>query len=399
MAAGPGQSQSSHDDAADDQPADKPQGHASDKDQAKHQGEAGDNGDDKDDGEDKSSKAREFFKRPIVLIVGGIILLAVVIGALVFWLNARQWETTDDAFVDTHIVRVAPQVSGEVTQILVGDNQLVKAGEPLVYIDSADQQTKVAQAQAQRAQAQAQVDQAVAQVAVNQASYQQARADAASAAAQADNAASDLARYRALQRVNAQAVSQQQLDQATSQARQTAAQHEAAIKAADSKAEQVRASQTQIKSGQDQVHAADAQLGEANINLGYARLVAPVDGHIAQKTVAAGNYVQPGAELLAIVPTAIWITANFKETQLDHMRPGQFVKLHVDACPSARIEGHVDSIQRGAGQAFGILPPENATGNYVKVVQRVPVKIVFDQLPKDCPLGPGMSVEPSVKVR
>ena len=395
MAAGPGKSQSSRDDVADDQP----QGQASDKDQAKDRDSSGENGDGKDDGEEKGAKARAFFKRPIVLIIVGVVVLLVLIGALIFWLNARQWESTDDAFVDTHIVRVAPQVSGEVTQVLVGDNQLVKAGEPLVYIDSADQQTKVAQAQAQRAQAQAQVDQAVAQVAVNQASYQQARADAVSAAAQAENAASDLARYRALQRVNALAVSQQQLDQATSQARQTAAQHEAAVKAADSKAEQVRASQTQIKSGQDQVHAADAQLGEANINLGYARLVAPVDGHIAQKTVAAGNYVQPGTELLAIVPTAIWITANFKETQLAHMRPGQFVKLRVDACAGAKIQAHVDSIQRGAGQAFGILPPENATGNYVKVVQRVPVKIVFDQLPKDCPLGPGMSVEPSVKVR
>jgi membrane fusion protein (multidrug efflux system) len=400
MAAGPGQSQSSRDAASDSGPADKPQDQASDKDQGKAPASTDDKGDgDNDDGEEKGSKAREFFKRPIVLIVGGVILLAVLIGALMFWLNARQWEATDDAFVDTHIVRVAPQVAGEVTQVLVTDNQLVKAGQPLVDIDSADQQTKVAQAQAQRAQAQAQVDQATAQVAVNQASYLQARADTASAAAQAENASRDLARYQALQRANALAVAQQQLDQATTQARQTAAQEQSAIKAADAKAEQVRLSQTQIKSGLDQVRAAEAELNEASINLGYAHLFAPVGGHIAQKTVAAGNYVQPGTELLAIVPTAIWITANFKETQLDHMRPGQFVKLHVDACPSARIEGHVDSIQRGAGQAFGILPPENATGNYVKVVQRVPVKIVFDQLPKDCPLGPGMSVEPSVKVR
>jgi len=391
MAVGPRPSQSERGRS----PPDGDGGHDRDSGDDAGKGRPDDDGDD----EEKGGKAGEFFKRPIVLIVGGIVLLVILIGGLIFWLNARQWETTDDAFVDTHIVRVAPQISGEVTQVLVGDNQLVKAGQPLVYIDSADQQTKVAQAQAQRAQAQAQVDQATAQVAVNQASYQQARADVASSAAQADNAARDLARYQALQRANALAVAQQQLDQSTMQARQTAAQEQSAIKAADAKAEQVRLSQTQIKSGLDQVRAAEAQLNDAGITLDYARLYAPVDGHIAQKTVAAGNYVQPGTELLAIVPTAIWITANFKETQLAHMRPGQFVKLRIDACAGARIEGHVDSIQRGAGQAFGILPPENATGNYVKVVQRVPVKIVFDRLPRDCPLGPGMSVEPSVKVR
>jgi membrane fusion protein (multidrug efflux system) len=147
------------------------------------------------------------------------------------------------------------------------------------------------------------------------------------------------------------------------------------------------------------VRAAAAQLNEASINAGYAQIIAPVRGHVAQKTVAVGNYVQPGTQLLAIVPLDIWVTANFKETQLALMRVGQRVDIHVDACPKDHIRGHVDSIQRGAGQAFGILPPENATGNYVKVVQRVPVKILFDDHPADCPLGPGMSVEPRVRVR
>ena len=114
---------------------------------------------------------------------------------------------------------------------------------------------------------------------------------------------------------------------------------------------------------------------------------------------ATGNYVQPGTQLMAIVPLAVWITANYKETQLDLMRVNQKAFIKVDACPHAKVEGHVDSIQRGAGQAFAILPPENATGNYVKVVQRVPVKIVIDQAPKDCTIGPGMSVQPKVKVR
>jgi membrane fusion protein (multidrug efflux system) len=154
----------------------------------------------------------------------------------------------------------------------------------------------------------------------------------------------------------------------------------------------------QIASAQAQIKVLDAQIATARLNLGYAHIVAPVDGHVAQRSVAPGNYVSPGQELMALVPQQLWVTANFKETQLKLMRRGQHVSVSVDSC-DRNIEGHVDSIQRGAGQAFGILPPENATGNFVKVVQRVPVKIVLDRIPQGCILGPGMSVEPSVTVR
>jgi membrane fusion protein (multidrug efflux system) len=339
------------------------------------------------------------FKNPLVLIIGGIVLLAIVVGGLLFWLHARNYQSTDDAFVDVQIVRVAPQIAGQVTQVLVGDNQRVSPGQRLVDIDSADAQTRVAQAQAQEAQAQSQVDNAKAQVSVAQAAYQQSLADVASAQAQADNAARDLDRFVGLQTTNPAAVAQQQFDQAAAQARTTAAQLVGARKAAKAKADQVTATRTQISSGQQQVKAAHALLQAAQINYGYAALSAPVAGTIAQKSVQVGNYVQPGTQLMAIVPLAVWITANYKETQLELMRPGQKVFIKVDACPKVKVEGHVDSIQRGAGQAFAILPPENATGNYVKVVQRVPVKIVIDQAPKDCAFGPGMSVEPKVQVR
>jgi membrane fusion protein (multidrug efflux system) len=237
------------------------------------------------------------------------------------------------------------------------------------------------------------------QVSVAEADYEQARAQTASAKAQADNAATDFARYRGLQQANPAAVAQQQVDQAAAEARTTAAQYAAAQKAEKSKADQVTAAKTQVKSGEQQVKAAESELQAAKINLGYATLTAPLYGTVAQKSVAPGNYVQPGTQMMAIVPMQLWITANYKETQLDLMRPKQKVTIKVDACPHAKIDGHVDSIQRGAGQAFAILPAENATGNYVKVVQRVPVKILIDDLPKDCPLGPGMSVEPKVKVR
>lgn len=374
---------------------------AKDKDGAPDQDQRADKDDaSKKDGDGKDDEKKGgLAQHPIVIIVGVIVLVVAIIGAILFWLNARNYQSTDDAFVDTHIVRLAPQIAGRVTQVLVTDNQLVQAGQPVATLDSADVQTKVAQADAQRAQAESQVDNARVQISVNQAAYQQSLADVAAAQAQADNAARDLARYRALQAANPAAVAQQQIDQAVAQARQTAAQLASAQRAAKARAEQIRAAQTQVASGQDQVHAAQSELNSANVNYGYTNLVAPVAGHVAQKSVAVGNYAQPGTQLLAIVPLEIWVTANFKETQLDLMRVGQHVAIKVDACPHDKIEGHVDSIQRGAGQAFGILPPENATGNYVKVVQRVPVKIVFDHPPQDCPLGPGMSVEPTVRVR
>jgi membrane fusion protein (multidrug efflux system) len=349
--------------------------------------------------EEPKKKKKGLLQRPLLLGIGATLFVIVVIGALIWWLNARKFETSDDAFIDAHIVRLAPQIAGRVTQVLADDNALVQPGQTLIQIDSADAQTRVAQNQAQKAQAQSQVDTALAQIRVNQAAYHQAQADVAAATAQADNAARDLARYEALQRVNPAAVAQQQFDQAQTAAEQTAAQRDSATRAAASRLAQIDATRSQVSAGRAQVNAAQAELNAAGINLGYNRLVSPLAGHIAQKTVAVGNYVQPGTQLMAIVPLKMWVTANFKETQLAHMRVGQHVDVRVDACPSDRVTGHVDSIQRGAGQAFGILPPENATGNYVKVVQRVPVKIVLDSVPDHCPIGPGMSVEPKVRVR
>jgi membrane fusion protein (multidrug efflux system) len=344
-------------------------------------------------------KKKGLLQRPVLLVSFALAFILLAGGALLWWLHARHFESTDDAFIDAHVVRLAPQIAGRVTQVLVSDNQLVRAGEPMVILDSADIATRVAQAQAQKAQAQAQVDNALAQIQVNQAAYQQSLADIAAARAPAANAATDLARYRNLAAINPAAVAQQQLDQAQALASQTAAQLQSAVRASRTRAEQVTASRTQVAAGREQVRASEAQLNDASINLGYAQIVAPIDGNVAEKTVAIGNYVQPGTELLAIVPLRVWITANFKETQLPLMRVGQSVDVRVDACAAKHITGRVQSIQRGAGQAFAILPPQNATGNFVKVVQRVPVKILLDNPPSDCPLGPGMSVEPRVRVR
>jgi len=327
--------------------------------------------DDQPDDDGSGSGSPSFFSSRIFKLGAAAAALVLVVAGIVWWLHARHYENTDDAFIDTHIVQLSPQVLGRITRVYVNDNQQVTKGQPLVEIDPADVQAKLAQAQAQAAQAES--------------VYQQDVAADAGLKAQAERAERDADRYRTLQQATVQAVSQQNIDQAITTARNATAQAEA--------------SKAKIASDEAQIAVAKAQVQAAQLNVNYTHIVAPVDGHVAQRSVAEGNYVTPGQALMAIVPLEIWVTANFKETQLAHMRVGQPVTVRVDACPSARIEGRVDSLQRGAGQAFGILPPENATGNFVKVVQRVPVKIVLNNIPKDCTLGPGMSVEPTVTVR
>jgi membrane fusion protein (multidrug efflux system) len=327
-------------------------------------------GEDEDDGAKKDGKPR-FYQSLWFKIVLVVVVILLIIGGILWWLDARQYEDTDDAFIDTHIVHIAPQISGQLTALLVNDNQLVRRGDVIAKINPQDAQAKLQQAQAQGVQAQTQLEQAL--------------AAQSGALAQAQNAASDLGRYRTLQTTNPQAVAQQQVDQALATDRNARAQ--------------VASAAAQVAGAKAQIKTVEAQIVTAQINLGYTQITAPVDGHVTQRSAAPGNYVTPGQDLMTIVPLQLWVTANFKETQLSLMRPGQKVTVTADACSDAPINGHIDSIQRGAGQAFGILPPENATGNYVKVVQRVPVKILLDKVPKDCTLGPGMSVEPSVKVR
>jgi membrane fusion protein (multidrug efflux system) len=331
----------------------------------------GEEGEDEQDEQDEQDDGKpSLFRNPWVRIGVAVAIVILVIGGVIWWLIARQYEDTDDAFIDAHIVYIAPQIAGQIIGIPVNDNQFVHRGQVLAEIDSADAHARLSQIDAQSAQAETQIA--------------QTQAAETGAAAQSDAAARDLARYHLLLRTAPNAVAQQQVDQAVAAARNAAAQRDAA--------------RAQIAGARAQLKVLAAQRTQTELNLGYTRIVAPVDGHIAQRTVALGNYVSPGQEMMTIVPLNLWVTANFKETQLAPMRIGQSVEIDVDACDHT-LHGRVQSIQRGAGQAFGVLPPENATGNFVKVVQRVPVKIVLDSIPRDCVLGPGMSVEPTVKVR
>lgn len=307
------------------------------------------------------------------------------------------FESTDDAFVEGHVTAVAAQVSGRVAQLLVEDNQEVKEGDLLLQIDPRDYEARLAQAQANLTAAHSQLEQAKSQFSAAQATAQEARAGLAAVEAQAAYASTNLSR---LETIGVSGVSQDQIDAAGTQARATSADVLVArskIGAADA---QVALAQANIATAEANIGQSEAAVRQAELNLSYTKVTAPGAGRVTRRVVEQGNYIQPGQSLLAIVPKNIWVIANFKETQLTRMRPGQPAFVEVDAYPQFEFKGHVDSIQNGAGARFSLFPPENATGNYIKVVQRVPVKIVLDDMPESqLALGPGMSVVPKVRVK
>ena len=356
-----------------------------------------------DAGAEEGTGKKPLFQRRKFWVILIIVVAVLLIGGILYYLHARQYESTDDAFVDAHIVRLAPQVAGTLEKVAQVDNQHVKAGTLLAVIQPSGPEAQLAEAQANERQAQAQVDQAQAQVESAIAARNQAASQALAPQAEAGKAAKDLARYEHLLALDPQAVAGQQLDQAKAQARSTAAQAAAAQRNIASANAQIAVARRQVKAAQEIVAARKAQIQQAQVTMGDLELRAPVAGQVVNRSVNVGSYVAPGTQLMAIIPEHIWITANFKETQLQHMRVGQPVSITVDAFPDVKFVGHVESIQNGAGQAFALLPPQNATGNYVKVVQRVPVRISFDIKngpdPRKYPIGPGMSVVPTVKVR
>jgi len=307
------------------------------------------------------------------------------------------FETTDDAFIEGHVVQMASQVPGRVAELLVQDNQAVNQGDLLLQIDPRDYEAKLSEAQADLTAAKSQLEQAKSQFVADLAKANQERANLTAIEAQAAYAETDLTRKKA---IGISGVSQDQIDIAETQVRSTAADVLAAqnkISAAEAQSELSLAS---VDTAKAKIAQSEAALRQAELNLSYTKITAPEAGRVTRRVVEQGNYIQPGQSLLAIVPKNIWVVANFKETQLTHMRPGQPVAVEVDTYPQFKFKGHVDSIQNGAGARFSLFPPENATGNYIKVVQRVPVKIVLDDMPEgELALGPGMSVVPKVRVK
>ena len=359
---------------------------------------------DEDGDDDDGPKKPPVYKRPLFWLILVPVLLAIGIGGFFYWRHARQFESTDDAFVDAHIVRIAAQNPGQLIAVADIDNRHVEAGRLLAVVQPSGPETQLAQAQANVTQARAEYSQSLAQIDAARANRNQAAAAARVPLAAAIKAQQDLARYQNLLRLDPNAVAGQQLDQARANVRQTAADAASARRQVDAADAQIAVARRQARASQAVIAARQAAVRQANVTIGDLRLTAPVAGQVVNRQVNLGSYVSPGTQLMAIVPDRMWVTANFKETQLALMKRGQPVDIKVDAYPDVKFRGHIDSFQRGAGQAFALLPPQNATGNYVKVVQRVPVRIEFDRDrnspdPLRYPIGPGMSVVPTVKVR
>ena len=349
--------------------------------------------DEKSSGEALAPKGSSWLKIAAAIVVA----LALIVACVLYWLDARHYESTDDAFVDGHVSQISAQISGRVIRLLVQDNQDVEAGQPLVDIDPRDTQVKLDQTRAQREQYQAQLEQARANLPVRKADAGQADANVRAAEADLFQAQRDYGRYQA---INPRAITRQLIDNATAAQRSAQAKLEASKQAASGMRAQVEAANAQVAAAAASVRVADADVASAELQASYAHVVAPASGRMTKRTVEVGNYVQPGQSLLAIVQPDTWVTANFKEAQLADMHPGQHVRISLDAYPGHPLDGHVDSLQAGTGSVFSSLPAENATGNYVKVVQRLPVKIVFDGDEwRNLRLAPGLSAVPRVTVR
>jgi membrane fusion protein (multidrug efflux system) len=334
-------------------------------------------------------------RRRLLLLGLGIVA---VIGATAVYLAHRGKESTDDAFIEAHVVTISPQISERVDRVLVKDNEVVKKGDLLVELDPLNEQVLYETAKANLASSEAKLVQANAQAKAASADLAQARADVQQAQANADNAAKELTRSAELRKTGA--IAQREYDNALAQALSTKAELSSKQQSALSSESTVKVRAAEVNAARASLDQARALLDAAKLRLSYTKIHAPESGRVTRKNVEPGSYVQTGNALLAIVPPETWVVANFKETQLTRMRPGQHVEIRVDAYPSLRLEGVVDSIQSGTGSRFSLLPAENATGNFVKVVQRLPVKIAFVNVPKNAPLlAPGMSVEPTVFVK
>ncbi len=298
----------------------------------------------------------------IIAIVGGHYTIRGIVKHVLY-------ESTDDAFIDGHIVSISPKVSGFIAKVLINDNQDVKKGDLLVTIDPRDYEAKGNSYQAA--------------LQVAKAEAEKAKAGIEAAQAQANRTEADLVRYEELK--GNSSISKQDLDNAKAASISAKANLDVAIhnaSAADAR-----------------VFQAQANLEEANLELSYTNIYAPQDGRVAQKHAEAGSFVTTGQPLMAVISYDVWIVANFKETQLNNMYPNQKVNISVDAFHNLKLKGHIDSIQPGTGSRFSLLPPENATGNYVKVIQRVPVKIILDEPMENLKrLSLGMSVEPDVYI-
>jgi membrane fusion protein (multidrug efflux system) len=354
------------------------------------------------DGGDKAGRGKRKSRWPLIVL--GIVVVLAIVAGVVYWLMTRGEESTDDAYTDGNSIVIAPKVAGYVTELDVNDNTLVKAGQLLFKIDPRDYIAARDQAQANLSLAESQLASAEVNLDVTRvrapANLAQAQAQLAQARANQDQAEQQ---YRRERSVDPRATTQTNIDQASAQLKSDTA----AVNSADANVriaalvqQTIQTAEDQVKQSQAQVAQAAANLAQAEVNLSYTEVRAPQDGRITKRNIDRGTFVQAGQQSFYIVTPQVWVTANFKEDQLADMRPGQKAVITVDAYPKLELHGHIDSIQEGSGAQFSAFPAENATGNFVKIVRRVPVKIDIDSgLPPGEGLPLGLSVEPTVTLQ
>ena len=360
---------------------------------------------------DATGRSPAKFNSPLFLWPAALALAVLLYFGLKSIADFFTHESTDDAFIAGHVVSIAPRIAGQVAAVHVLDNQLVRSNDLLIEIDPSDYAITVAQKQSAAVSQEANfrtviaaVELMRAKVATAAASARKAKADADAAGATAKKTQADFDRAQNL--VKEKTISSQEFDAALAANTKAQADLKSAQENADEENSKVDEAEKQLAAAFaekemvfSQFNEAQTNVAAAKLNLSYTKIFAPCDGRVTRKAVEAGDYLQAGQQIMSIVPEEVWVVANFKESQLDKMRAGQPTTVEIDALGGRAFAAHVDSVQAGSGAQFSLLPPENATGNFVKVVQRVPVKIVFDEsLPAGFVVGPGLSVTPSVQV-
>jgi len=350
--------------------------------------------------EKQDAKNQPRSRWPLIALAIGIVV--VLIGALVYWLLTRNLQSTDDAYTDGRAVMISPKVGGYVTQLAVTDNQFVHAGDLLVQIEQKDYVAARDQAAGQMKAVAAQLDEARVSFDKAHTTFPAQKRQAEGQLLEARGRLYQAQReYERQSHIDIAATTQQTIDSANAGlkiAEGQVAEAEAQLRQAELVDQNLAQSEAQVRQLEGQLAQQKASLDQAELNLSYTRVTAPHDGWVTRRNVEAGTFLQPGALIMAVVEPEIWITANFKEKELTRMHRDQRVEIKVDAYPDLKLEGHVDSVQSGSGARFSAFPPENATGNFVKIVQRVPVKIIIDRGldPNAPPLALGLSVIPTV---
>ncbi len=344
-------------------------------------------------------KARGSRKRLLLAVAALVLVTGGGYFAYGWWADGRFMMETDDAYVQADMVAVSSRVAGQVAEVPAGDNQRVRKGDVLARLDDRDLQAALAQARADVAAAEADIQSSQAQLRLQASTIAATDADVASADASAAYAKFEFTRYSDLVRTGTGSVQRAQQAEADIKGRDAAAAHARA--AAEGARQQVTVLQAQLGRGAAALLRAKAVADQAALNLSYATITAPVDGAVGDRTVRAGQYVQPGSRLLNVVPmdAGLYVTANFKETQLARMGVGEAVRVDVDMLGGEPLRGTIDSLAPGSGATFALLPPENATGNFTKIVQRVPVRVRLDADARLSQLRPGLSVTASVDTR